>query len=320
MTTILLANNFAQVTSTNLHHFSEVERFAQLTISHAHCQANISLYGGQLLSFQPTGHKDVLWLSKQASYQTGKAIRGGIPLCWPWFGANDKAVNQASNTLSTGLNTELSSQQKPVNHGFARQLPWSIESISADEQGVTLVLSLTGEDQHPLWPNAYKLTQTLFLGQQLKHVLAMSNLSQQDAQYSAALHNYFAVSNPANVSIDTLTGVSYSDKLSDKKVKALSIQQQAVSCVGEIDREYHSSAKMTIVDNLWQRQIDIVSHHCQQWVLWNPGVALANTMADIHQGGEQEYVCLEAANTRWQALPAGETVVISQEINVTNLD
>jgi len=299
MKKILLDNSFAQVTSMALCQSSVTESFEGLNISHPHCQAQISLYGGQVLSFKPTGHKDVLWLSEEACYQSGKAIRGGIPICWPWFGANDKQTSEV----------------KSSNHGFARQLVWQVDTLDADERGVTITLVLSGEKQHPLWPNSYQLRQTLFFGKSFKQTLAMTNLSQQDAQYSAALHSYFGVSNPSNVNIDTLTGVNYCDKLTDGS----SIQQQSVSCIGEIDREYHCSEKMVIVDNDWQRKIEIVSNNCQQWVLWNPGVDLANTMADIHAGGEQEYVCLEAANTAWQALPAGETVIISQEIKVTKI-
>ena len=227
-------------------------------------------------------------------------------MCWPWFGANDKQ----SQYLAENPNTTF----KTVNHGFARQLPWHIAGIEADESGVTLVLVLTGENQHPLWPNAYTLTQTLFFGKILKQTLAMSNLSSEDVQYSAALHSYFTVSNPSNVSIDALTGRTYHDKLTGNS----NTQQAPVSCVGEIDREYHSDEKMTLLDHNWQRKIDIVSSNCQQWVLWNPGTELANSMADIHSQGEQEYVCLEAANTRWQIIPAGETVTISQEISVTH--
>lgn len=307
MTKILLDNDFVQVTSITLNQDSGEECFEGLNISHAYCQAKVSLYGGQVLSFKPADQKDVLWLSNNASYQMGKAIRGGIPLCWPWFGPNDKQ----SQYIAKNPDTEF----KAVNHGFARQLPWQLASIEADENGVTLVLVLTGKNQHPLWPNAYRLTQTLFFGRSLKQTLEMSNLSQEDAQYSVALHSYFTVSNPSNVSIDALTGVRYNDKLTGSS----SIQQESVSCVGEIDREYHCSDKMTVIDNHWQRRIDIVSSNCQQWVLWNPGTELANTMADIHPQGEQNYVCLEAANTSWQALPAGETVIISQEINVTKL-
>jgi len=299
MTKILLNNSSSQVTSISLSQSSVTEDFEGLSISHPHCQALVSLYGGQVLSFKPTGHKDVLWLSEEACYQSGKAIRGGIPLCWPWFGANDKQTSEV----------------KPSNHGFARQLVWQVETLDADEGGVTITLVLSGENQHPVWPNAYQLRQTLFFGESFKQTLSMTNLSQQDAQYTAALHSYFGVSNPSKVNLDTLTGVNYCDKLTDVS----SMQQHSVSCIGEIDREYHSSEKMVIVDNDWQRKIEIVSENCQQWVLWNPGTELANTMADIHAGGEQEYVCLEAANTIWQPLPAGETVIISQEINVSNL-
>ena len=299
MTQTLLDNDFSKVTSITLSQQNGTELFDGLNISHTHCEAKVSLYGGHVLSFKPSGHKDVLWLSNKAIYQSGKAIRGGIPLCWPWFGANEKETED----------------QKAGNHGFARQLPWKIESIKADENGVTLILVLTGENQHPLWPNAYKLTQTLFFGQNFKQTLAMTNLAPDDAQYCAALHSYFTVSNPSNISIDALTGLNYFDKITGSS----STQQQHVSCVGEIDREYHSSEKMTIVDSKWQRKIDIISSNCQQWVLWNPGVELANTMADIHPNGEQEYVCLEAANTNWQALPAGATVTIAQEITVEHL-
>ncbi len=299
MTQKLLDNDLAQVSFFTLPSSDDSDFPQGITISHPHCQAKVSLYGGQVLSFKPTGHKDVLWLSDGAYYQAGKAIRGGIPLCWPWFGANDN---------------ETSSQQAG-NHGFARQLPWQVESIDADENGVTLVLVLKGKRQHPLWPNAYQLIQTLFFGKSFKQSLAMSNLSEKDAEYSAALHSYFAVSNPDNVDIDALTGVTFDDKLTSKSGR----QEQAVSCVGEIDREYHSCDKMVMIDNHWQRKIEVSSENCQQWVLWNPGTELAKTMVDVHAGGEQEYVCLEAANSKWQALAAGKTVIISQEIKVNHL-
>ncbi|KGJ96225.1 D-hexose-6-phosphate mutarotase [Colwellia psychrerythraea] len=299
MTKILLDNDFTHVSTLTLNPDKENDYPDGISITHDHCQAQVSLFGGQVLSFKPADQQEVLWLSEKASYQAGKAIRGGIPLCWPWFGENNKQTQG----------------NKSDKHGFARQLPWRVEALTADESGVTLILVLVGEKQHPLWPNAYKLTQTLFFGKSFKQTLAMTNLSPQGAQYSTALHSYFAVSNPKNVSIDALTGVHYHDKLT----ASTSVQQLSVSCIGEIDREYHSCEKMTIVDNNWQRKIDIVSTNCEQWVLWNPGTELANTMADVHDGGEQEYVCLEAANTQWQELPAGKMIIISQEISVNNI-
>ena len=186
MKKILLENDFSQVTSTTLSQSNGIEKFSVIKIIHSDCEAEISLYGGQVLSFKPTGHKDILWLSHDAIYQSGKAIRGGIPLCWPWFGTYSKKTDE-----------------KVAKHGFARQLVWEIDSVEADELGVNVVLSLTGENQHSVWPNAYRLTQTLFFGKDFKQSLAMTNLSQEDAQYSAALHSYFAVSKPNNININT---------------------------------------------------------------------------------------------------------------------
>jgi len=327
----LLNNEFVAVTSFILNQGSSAQRpdfsketlsiensskgnyegFDGLSISHAHCQAQVSLYGGQVLSFKPTGHNDLLWLSERNSYKAGHAIRGGIPLCWPWFGENNKQNNEVNSS----------------KHGFARQLPWQVESIDANADGVTLVLVLASANEDSLWPNAFQLKQTLFFGQHLKQTLAMTNLSEEDAFYTAALHSYFRVSNPGNVNIDALTNLTYDDKLTGES----KIQEQSVSCIGEIDRIYHSDEQnchdnnngspdtMTLVDTHWQRKIDVISDTCQQWVLWNPGSKVANNMADIHDGGEQEYVCLEAANTQWQGLAAGETAAISQEIHVQKI-
>lgn len=285
----LLNNEFSVVSQDEL-----TPTFDTLKISHKHCDAEVSLYGGQVLRFKPTGQKDVFWLSDKAMYQQGSAIRGGIPLCWPWFGANDK------------------SEVKSINHGFARQVIWHVEKVSADEKETTLVLTLEGESYHPLWPNTFKLMQTLVFGKSMQQTLTMTNLSNTDTEYSGALHSYFAVSNPKNITLDSLTGVKFDDKLTDLS----EVQLNSVSCVGPIDREYHSNKEMTIVDSQWDRTIKLTSFGCHQWVLWNPGTELASAMSDIHEQGEQEYVCLEAANTHWQALPAGATVVMSQKIEV----
>jgi glucose-6-phosphate 1-epimerase len=295
---MLLKNDFAEITHLKLPSLAKSNALDGINIVHQYCKAQISLYGGQVLSYAPAGHRDFFWLSDTSDYQAGKAIRGGIPLCWPWFGANDK--QQAGD--NTG------------NHGFARQLPWQVSSINATEDNVTLVLTLSGDKQHPLWPNAFQLEQTLIFGKSFSQSLAMSNLSKKDAQYCAALHSYFAVSSPENIEIDALTGVNYDDKVA----RISNVQQSSVSCIGEIDRVYHSNKSMMLVDKQWQRKIEITSLNCQQWVLWNPGKILADNMADVHSNGENEYVCLEAANSVWQDLPAGKTITIGQEVTVSH--
>lgn len=299
MTKILLDNNFAQVSLTSLPDGDVNHKVSALTISHTYCQATVSLYGGHVLSFQPKGFQNLLWLSEQASYQAGKAIRGGIPICWPWF----------------GVNTNQDYANPSIKHGFARQLLWHVESIEADDVGVTIVLVLEGDNQHSLWPNAFKLKQSLFFGEKLSQSLAISNLTNDTIEFTFAFHNYFRVSDSSKISIDNLTGVIYHDKLTNKT----NTQHKPVSCVGEIDREYHTSKKMSIVDSYWQQAIEVDSDNCNQWVLWNPGAKLASKMPDIHQDGEKQYICLESASTKWQNLPAGETMTCSQQIKVKKL-
>ena len=92
------------------------------------------------------------------------------------------------------------------------------------------------------------------------------------------------------------------------------------SCEGPVDRIYYDGSSKTLIDNAWQRAITVTSDNCQQWVLWNPGKTAAMAMADMHQGSEQEFVCLEAANTQWQIIPSQASVSISQKVTVKALN
>lgn len=276
----------------------KINDIAILDISHVNHNASLSLYGGQVLSWQPQGAKEVFWLSKTAEFIKGKAIRGGIPLCWPWFGANI-----GENGKNGG------------NHGFARTSNWHLVDSRISEQGVNVTIELSGEHCHKLWPAKFKLTQELFFGSEFSQELTMENLSAQDVQYTAALHSYFAVSAPENVTVPKLSSATYDDKLT-----GLSDQQTPLAnCFGPVDRIYHTVENQQIIDANWQRKILIETQHCQQYVLWNPGKEIASTMADIHVGGENEYVCLEAANTNWQLIKAGEQVSIKQKVSIESL-
>lgn len=303
---ILFTNEFGQVSTFNLAESDKLSQmitkenelvFQGVTITHPLCSAQVSLYGGQVLSYKPEGFDDVFWLSQRSMFDGGKAIRGGVPICWPWFGINDKAAID----------------KKVIKHGFARLSNWQVSSIDADEKAVVIELVLSGENSHQLWTNGYQLRQRLSFGSSFKQSLYMSNLSKEDIEYSGAFHNYFNVSNPDNIQIGNLTDVKYFDQLTQKNA----LQAEPVNCVGEIDRVYQTNKSMSLIDSQWNRQIKVTSTHCQEWVLWNPGTKLANAMDDIHQDGENEYVCLEAANVKWHKLLAGKTVVMSQEVSVS---
>ena len=287
---LLSENEFGQVHQINLS-----QEISALVIEHSKCKAQVSLYGGQVLSWQPCGEKDVFWLSKNTIYKQGKAIRGGIPLCWPWFG---KHPDDTGNKIG--------------NHGFAREQIWQVDDITIGELGVEICVSWSGANMTDLWPFACQLKQRLFFGQSFKQTLTMQNLSDSDAYYTGALHSYFYVSSPENIKVAALAQASFDDKLTGQ----LCQPQAFENGVGPIDRIYHTSDVMTIVDSYWQRTIKLKTKNTKQWVFWNPGVELANNMADIHNNGEQEFVCLEAANTQNQLLEARQHAVMEQEISI----
>ena len=294
--TSIAQNEFGQVQSVKLS-----TSLQALEITHKACKAKVSLYGGQVLSWQPIGEKEVFWLSKSSNLEQGKAIRGGIPLCWPWFGVHPK-----DNDNSAG------------NHGFARQQVWQLSNTVISEQGIELTLTWQGKNMHSLWPFRAKLTQVLFFGETFKQSLMMTNNSEQDAYYTGALHSYFQVSNPKNITINKLSNASFDDKLSGQMCPpqlTSSVLANGIDCV---DRIYHSNDTMKIVDSKWQRTIEISVEHTKQWVFWNPGVDVAKNMNDIHANGEQEFICLEAANTQEQLLAAGQSVTLTQRIVITS--
>ena len=286
---IVKNNEFGEIESLDFSH-----SIKGLSLNHKTCQATVSLYGGQVLTWQPIGQKTVFWLSDDAQYIEGKAIRGGIPLCWPWFGA----------------------YREGGNHGFARQQIWTLSETLITEENITLVLTWRGTNQHHLWPTPCELKQELVFGKEFSQRLFMKNLSNKAVKYTGALHSYFAVSAPENITVEQLSTAPFDDKITDEFVD----EQSLVNCIGPIDRIYHSKQAVKMVDSHWQRIIEIESQYCQQWVLWNPGEKGAKAMSDVHLDGEQQFVCLEAANTQWQEIPPQSMVEMAQTIKIRGIN
>ncbi len=287
---LLTENEFGKVYQVELS-----QGLLAIVVEHSKVKAKVSLYGGQVLSWQPLGEKEVFWLSKRSAFEQGKAIRGGVPICWPWFGVHPNDVDNKSG-----------------NHGFARGQLWQLSDIKVSEQGVEVCLDWQGQNMSDLWPFACQLKQVIFFGHSFKQSLQMTNLSDEDAYYAGALHSYFSVSSPKNIKVAALEQASFDDKLTGESSKP----QLLENGVGPVDRIYYTNEVMNIVDSELQRTIELKSKNTKQWVFWNPGVELANNMADIHYSGEQEFVCLEAANTQMQLLAAGQSISIEQEISV----
>ncbi len=238
--------------------------------------AEVSLYGGHVLSYRPVGHSPVLWLAESAkSIAPGKAIRGGIPVCWPWFGSFHPA----------GL----------PNHGFARTQTWSVVSTEYEKDTTSLTLGLaSSEETRALWPHDFLLRLTVTVGPALVVMLETENTGATPFAITEALHSYFRVRDIANATVSGFDGQPYLDKAPGG---ADSVQSGPVAFTGDTDRIYARHASTAIVNDPGVgRRISIEKTGSAATVVWNPGAAKGDAMGDMEQGDWRRFVCVETAN------------------------
>lgn len=284
---ILKANAFGHVAK-----IIKPDACAQVFITHKHCTAKISLFGGHVLSWQPKDHEEVFWLSHKAVLDGSKPIRGGIPICWPWFGPF----------------------KNEINHGFARNTVWEVDEISIDDQAVDITLRIFGRDTTSNGPYDYEVLQKLHFSEVFKQQLVIVNTGREKLQFSNALHSYFLVSHPKNVTIPCLNNSVFDDKILGKHSSS---PAELSDCVGPIDRVYYNDENAEIFDSGFNRKITIKKRNSAHWVLWNPDRNIAAGMADLHKYGENEFVCLEAANTDNILVEPMKSITLSQEICIS---
>lgn len=272
-------------------------------IHNGHAEAQVSVYGGQVLRFRPhEAVSDLLFVSEQATYQTGKAIRGGVPVCWPWFGADPQALGRP-------------------NHGLARTRLWSVASTAALPDGATrLTLSLTDTpDTRAVWPHAFELTLEITVGAALRLSLSTRNTGEAPFAITQALHTYLAVSDVAQTTVIGLDGCRYLDKAAGAH-GTITQQRGAVRFAGEVDRIYTGApAELDIVDGASGRTLCISAEGSRTAVVWNPGAALAAGMADLADGDHRRFVCVETANAADEVMtlpPGGEHRLVAQMFTV----
>ncbi|SMR83624.1 glucose-6-phosphate 1-epimerase [Stenotrophomonas lactitubi] len=237
--------------------------------------AAISVFGGQLLSFVPKGQPDVMWLSpKRAALPT--PIRGGSPVCWPYFGRQGQGDDVPA-------------------HGFVRTLPWELQQARRlDDGSIELTLAPPALDNLGL-----RLTMTVRVGRELRQQLVTENTGKAPATITQALHNYFRVGDASKVDVDGVDGLDYLDKFENY---AQPRRQQGPWSLrdprdpGRSDRIYtQAGGHYVLRDPVLKRRIDIRTEGSRSLVAWNPGADAAAKMADVGDGW-RDYVCLEAAN------------------------
>jgi len=249
----------------------------------------VSLYGGHVLCYRPQGQAPVLFMSRRAVFEMGKPIRGGIPVCWPWFGAHpqDKA--------------------QPL-HGFARLMPWNLLSAEYSAQMTDIKLGLCDNDAtRARWPHAFDLTLRIILDATLRVELTTRNRDKVPFTLTEALHTYLRVRDIAHVSVAGLDGVRYLDTLTGQEHAA---QKGAVHFHGETDRIYHDPGAdpCTVNDEGLGRQVVITKRGSRSTVVWNPWIDKARRMPDFGDDEYPQMLCVETANAAQDVLtlPAGE--------------
>lgn len=251
----------------------KTDELAYIHIKNSIASAKIALQGAHLFDFKVHGKKKLLFVSETSLFKEGKAIRGGIPICWPWFGVHE---------------TESSFP----NHGFARSSLWKhegTEDLSEGETKVRLILERTPET-YALWPYEFLLTLDIYIGEQLKLVLTSKNLDTKPFSVTSALHTYFEIENIYKTTIDGLENQKFYNKCNNT---SNNIQKGDIDFTQEIDRVYQGVENDVIIhDN--DQNIAVQTDGTMSIVVWNPGKELTARMADLN--GHEHMLCVESAN------------------------
>ncbi|MBV2129734.1 D-hexose-6-phosphate mutarotase [Arsukibacterium indicum] len=267
--------------------FGQLGDLPCLKLQCGQARAVISLYGGQLLSYQPTAGNEVLWLSDKAQWHNGAAIRGGVPVCWPWFGPADDKIKQ---------------HQSLPNHGLVRNRFWQLADSRVSADSVSVTLSITVTDIPPaLWPadsavisatgNTISKPMKLLLNLLLSDSELTIQLKCDTSLYQqAALHSYFRVSDLQQARVKGLSE-HYFDKVAN--VMQISASNET-GFNGETDRIYYNtSSQLQLIDQ--QKQLTVIQNGHDASVIWNPGQQKSRDLPDMADCGFTEFVCAETA-------------------------
>jgi glucose-6-phosphate 1-epimerase len=239
-------------------------------------EALVYLHGAHVASFRTEEHGELLWLSERAVYASGKAIRGGVPICFPWFGAHPTEPGFPA-------------------HGFARTREFRFEGSEERGDCVLCELSLLSDAATlKLFPHAFRARLRLSVGRELSLAFEVENSGEVPFDYELALHTYLGVSDVRQIAVGGLEGARYDDKVSG--VRGAVQGDGPLRFSQETDRVYESTARVTVEDPARRRRSIVDKTASRTTVVWNPWIDKAKRMTDFGDDEWPNMVCVEAAN------------------------
>lgn len=253
--------------------------------------AEIALQGAQVLSWSPNGNNDVLWCAPLPPAHSGKAIRGGIPICWPWFGPHATDPSQPQ-------------------HGMVRTANWTLAATHATANGAQIVFT------HDAFGCALRVE--LKIGRQLTLSLSATNQSVAPVTITEALHTYFSVSDARTIKVYGLDGLTYRDNADGAREK---------QHLGEITPSQETIAVfpntpdvVELRDQGFHRGIRITRGGGRSTIVWHPGASVS-TFKDIQPTEATRFICVESGNVMPHAvtIAPGGTHRLAVTYDVTTL-
>lgn len=257
--------------------FEFEENMVSITVSNKFADAEISLYGAHLLSYRPQGRMDILWMSDESFFEIGKPIRGGIPVCFPWFGPHKTDAG------------------KP-QHGFGRLMIWDLVSTATLPSGETeIILGLaSSEDTKAYWPHDFYAEMKFTIGTKLTATLKVTNTSDGSFNYTCALHSYYSISALENISLEGLKKTTYFNQLTGEH----DIQEEELLRIEDALTRHYLNTESTVVinDEVFKRRIKVEKIGSKVTTVWNPGEEACQKIADLSEDSFHAFVCVEATN------------------------
>ena len=245
----------------------------------------IYLNGAHVTSWKPAGREDVLFLSSQSRWEHGRAIRGGVPICFPWFGGK-------------------ADEPSAPAHGFVRTKAWELESIGQIGDAVTVAMS-TESDQttRQWWPADFRLVYHATFGAELSLELLVVNTGSASIRIENALHAYYRVADVERARVYGLKGIHYIDKTDSNRRK---VQEGEITMASETDRVYLDTADVIdLEDPVLRRRIQVIKQNSHTTVVWNPWKTKAPSLSDLAADEWKQMICIETSNVSDFAVDLG---------------